>query len=106
MCIEVCPVKIPIPEIINRLRFEGVRQDKSTIKDSGSRRKVLEALIWKGWSFTHKHPFIYRSGTKIATRLRKLIPKKLGAWTRVRKAPALAPKTLHELMKQHSGDNK
>lgn len=105
-CSEVCPVRIPIPDIINRLRYEGVRQDESTTKDSGSKRKTSEALIWKTWSFAHKKPMMYGLGTKAATRLRGLLPSKLGPWTSVRKAPKLAPKTLHELVKQHEVANK
>ena len=105
-CSEVCPVKIPIPDIINRLRYEGVRKDKSTTIDSGSKRKTSEALIWKTWALAHKKPLMYGLGTKTATRLRGLVPSKLGAWTSVRKAPKLAPKTLHELVKAHEKEGK
>ncbi len=109
-CSEVCPVKIPIADIINRLRYEGTRQDKSTTKGAGSRRKTSEAMIWKAWALAHKKPFMYRFGTKMAARMRGLMPSKLGPWTSVRKAPKLAPETLHELMKkraskQNTGSN-
>ncbi len=105
-CSEVCPVRIPIPDIINRLRYEGVRKDESTTKDSGSKRKTSEALIWKSWALAHKKPMMYGLGTKIATRFRGLVPNKLGAWTSVRSAPKLAPKTLHELVKSHEKESK
>ncbi len=99
-CGEVCPVRIPIPSIINRLRYDGVRKDKgSNTIDAGTRRKPLEALTWQGWSWAAAHPFVYNTGSTIATRLRGLLPAKLGAWTRVRTAPKLAEKTLHEQMK-------
>ena len=101
-CAEVCPVRIPIPDIINRLRYEGVRTDSSTTKDSGTKRKASEAAIWKTWAFAHKKPMLYGFGTKAATRMRGLVPSKLGPWTSVRKAPKLAPKTLHELVKEHA----
>jgi L-lactate dehydrogenase complex protein LldF len=39
-----------------------------------------------------------------ATRLRKLMPNKIGVWTRVRTAPKLAPKTMHELIKARNSN--
>ncbi|HPQ94475.1 MAG: iron-sulfur cluster-binding protein [Thiothrix sp.] len=99
-CGEVCPVRIPIPDIINRLRHDGVRQDGgSRTRDAGTRRKRLEAVTWRGWSWAASHPSLYHLGSRAATRLRKLMPQRLGAWTRVRTAPALAAQTLHERLK-------
>ncbi len=49
---------------------------------------------------------MYGLGIKAATRLRGLVPSKLGAWTSVRKAPKLAPKTLHELVKDYEKEGK
>lgn len=104
-CGEVCPVKIPIPKLINRLRYEGNRQDASDVKGAGSRRKTSEAMIWKGWALAHSTPMMYRMGTKTATTLRGLVPNKLGAWTRVRSAPKLAKKSLHQLAKEEGIEN-
>lgn len=104
-CGEVCPVRIPLPSLINRLRYEGVRQDASTTRDAGSRRKTSEALTWKTWAWSASHPKIYNTGSSLATQLRGLIPSKLGAWTQVRSAPKPAPKTLHELLKQQGVDD-
>ncbi len=98
-CGEVCPVRIPLPGLINRLRYEGVRQDESSTRGSGSRRYTAESLIWKSWSLAHRKPMAYTFGTRAASRLRGLIPNRLGAWTRVRTAPKLAPRTLHEIMR-------
>ncbi len=99
-CGEVCPVRIPIPSLINRLRHEGVRQDHaSNTTDAGTLRKPLEAATWKGWAWAASHPLIYNTGSTVATRLRGLVPAKAGAWTSVRTAPALAEKTLHEQLK-------
>lgn len=104
-CGEVCPVKIPIPQLINRLRYEGNRQDESAVNGAGSRRKASEALIWKGWAMAHSSASMYRFGTKAATKLRGLIPNKLGAWTKVRSAPKLASKSLHQLAKEEGIDH-
>ena len=104
-CGEVCPVRIPLPSLINRLRYEGVRQDQSTTKDSGSRRKTGEAMTWKGWAFAAAHPLIYNTGASAAASFRKLVPSKMGAWTRVRTAPKIAAKTLHQQLKAKGIDN-
>ncbi|MEW7978661.1 MAG: lactate utilization protein LutB domain-containing protein [Candidatus Sedimenticola endophacoides] len=90
-CAEVCPVRIPLPDLLNRLRHEGVRGDgDGRIRGQGSRRKPVEAWIWRLWSLGHRHPAIYRLGTHLATRLRSLLPARLGAWTDSRRAPRVA----------------
>ncbi|WP_020559057.1 LutB/LldF family L-lactate oxidation iron-sulfur protein [Thiofilum flexile] len=98
-CGEVCPVRIPIPSIINRLRYEGVRQDGGSALDAGSKRKPLEAITWKAWSWAASHPSVYNLGSTVATQVRNLVPHNLGAWTSVRTAPAVADKTLHQQLK-------
>ncbi|MGB0895277.1 MAG: LutB/LldF family L-lactate oxidation iron-sulfur protein [Parashewanella sp.] len=102
-CGEVCPVKIPIPKLLLRLRKESVKpasQQPVIMKGQGSGRKALEANIWKAWSLVHKVPSLYRFSMFMVTRFRFLIPKKLGGWTSVRTAPKPAAKTLHERLKE------
>ncbi|WP_100638435.1 LutB/LldF family L-lactate oxidation iron-sulfur protein [Marinobacter salexigens] len=102
-CGEVCPVKIPIPDLLVRLRQESVDGDKlnpAKVPGHGAKRSTLEAMVWKGWSWMHARPGAYRFGTAVATRLRKLQPGQLGSWTKYRTAPKLAAKTLHERMKE------
>lgn len=100
-CGEVCPVQIPLPKLLNRLRHDSVRRDnKVSTKGQGSQRSAKEALIWRLWSWAHAHPMIYRAGTRIATRLRGLMPKRLGPWTEARTAPKIAARSLHELAKE------
>lgn len=101
-CGEVCPVRIPIPKIIRALRHEAVSKEPESeavgaVRGRGSQRHTLEALTWKVWRLGHQYPLLYRLGTRLATRARGLLPKRLGAWTRVRTMPRLADKTLHEL---------
>jgi len=54
----------------------------------------------------HQHAFIYKTFVWIASRFRGFLPNNLGAWTRVRTAPKLAPKTLHERVKDRHSINK
>ncbi|MDF1528410.1 MAG: LutB/LldF family L-lactate oxidation iron-sulfur protein [Sedimenticola sp.] len=105
-CGEVCPVKIPLPKLLHRLRYEQVRDDHTgATNGQGSRRSTKEAMIWKIWSWAHARPTIYRTGTRMASLFRGLLPKSLGPWTRVRSAPKIAPKSLHELAREEGFDN-
>ncbi len=104
-CGEVCPVKIPIPDLLVRLRQEAVDGDKvhpARVRGHGTKRGTVEAMVWKGWSWMHARPGIYRLGTALGARFRKLQPGKIGGWTQYRTAPKLAAKTLHERMKERS----
>ncbi|MBS3804117.1 MAG: iron-sulfur cluster-binding protein [Oleiphilaceae bacterium] len=98
-CGEVCPVKIPIPDLLVRLRRESVDGDKlhaSGVQGHGSKRSRGEALIWHGWQWLHERPGLYRFAMAMATRLRVLQPSRAGAWSRSRTTPKLASKTLHQ----------
>lgn len=102
-CGEVCPVKIPIPDLLVRLRRETMDGDQvqpSTVKEHGINRSWKEALIWQGWRWLHTNPTVYRLGTAVASRLRALQPTRLGAWTRYRSVPRLAKKTLHQQLRE------
>ncbi len=100
-CGEACPVRIPLPKLLNRLRYEQVRPNVTdNTMGQGSQRSTRESIIWSLWSWANNHPALYRLGCTVITRLRGIIPQKLGPWTRIRKAPAIAPKTLHELARE------
>ncbi len=99
-CGEVCPVRIPIPNLINRLRYEGNHKE-GRVPGSGSKRKKSEAVIWKAWSLLHRNPLLYRMMTRTVTRLRMLAPGKAGPWTRYRTAPKPAARSLHDLARTH-----
>ena len=97
-CGEVCPVRIPLPGLLRRLRAEGVGDGPDAgVPGHGSRRKVLHRLIWSLWRQAHAHPPLYWLMTRLATRLRRLLPTGLGPWARTRTPPVIAPRSLHEL---------
>lgn len=105
-CGEVCPVRIPLPKLLHRLRYEQVRSDHTgATNGQGSQRSTKEAMIWKLWSWAHAHPALYRGGARLAGLFRGIIPNKLGPWTRVRTAPKIAPKSLHQLAREEGFDN-
>ena len=97
-CGEVCPVRIPLPDLLRRLRAEGVKAgEDSQVLGRGPGPKPLHRLIWGLWRHVHTTPHLYRWLTLLATRLRWLLPTGLGPWARTRVAPTLAPRSLHEL---------
>jgi L-lactate dehydrogenase complex protein LldF len=102
-CAEVCPVKIPIPQLLRRLRNESYSSDTfSTVKDSGFKKNLTETIGWKGWEIMNTHPQINLIGRKIMGLLGFKIPRigPLRQWTRYRTAPRIAPRSLHQLVDQ------
>lgn len=101
-CGEVCPVRIPIPELLQRLRRESKNQpkpDTTPLTGQQAAASKSEQLAMKAFAYSASHPTLYHSGTKLATRLQALIPKNLGPWTRCRTAPKPAKYTLNQLIK-------
>jgi L-lactate dehydrogenase complex protein LldF len=95
-CAEVCPVKIPIPDILVRLREESVNPTGAVPHShfSGS----LERIIWSIWCLINTSPLLYRLSLWGATRLGRFVPDRLfSKWTMVRSRPKFASKSLHEL---------
>lgn len=98
-CGEVCPVRIPIPKLLNRLRWESVRQNgDGETRGQGGRRKATQAGLWRAWAALASHPALYRIAVGGASRFRRLLPQQLGPWTKVRKAPRIAEKPLRQLV--------
>ena len=75
-CGEVCPVKIPIPEMLMRLREESQRPAEEAVshplRGQGAAASAAERLAWKGWRQVNASPRLYRWFGWGATRLRKL----------------------------------
>jgi L-lactate dehydrogenase complex protein LldF len=100
-CAEVCPVQIPIPRLLVRLRCEGVRtMVGSQVVGQGGRRRPIHNLIWTLWRLVHASPNAYRAFTGLTSRLRFLVPKRFGPWTRSRVVPTVAAKSLHRLAQE------
>ena len=98
-CGQVCPVQIPLPKLINRLRAEAVTQQVETqgVKGQGSLRKLLEVWTWKGWRLIFGSGLRYRLFKLLATRLRRLTPPKMGGWSRYRTIAKPASRSLDEM---------
>jgi L-lactate dehydrogenase complex protein LldF len=102
-CGEVCPVQIPIPDLIRRLRSEGYRPiSGSSVAGAGSRKNLAETMVWKGWELVNTSSLLNRVGTRVAGVLGDHLPKAgpLKKWTCVRSTPRLARKSLHERVRR------
>jgi len=102
-CAEVCPVKIPIPSLIRRLRTESYAgQDKKAVPGGGCSRNLTETMIWKGWKLVNIMPTANRLSLKAAGLLGGRAPKigPLRKWTCTRTSPVFARESLHERTKK------
>ena len=99
-CGEVCPVRIPIPQLLNRLRHEHAEG----VSVPGSSKAGPERAVWAIWAALHASPARYRWMTAVATRLRWLLRPAfalgLRGWTRSRTPPRIAARSLHELARR------
>ncbi len=103
-CGEVCPVKIPIPSLLRRLREENVKapdDPHKVMRGQGSKYSKKERMIWSGWRLLNTSPALYRVFSFFATRLRNLTPSNVGPWSQNHSAPKPAARSLHELAKEH-----
>jgi L-lactate dehydrogenase complex protein LldF len=102
-CAEVCPVEIPIPEILVRLRREATHEDlESTVAGRGMGRTATEDWAWRGWAAVTRRPWLYRLATWFATRFGHALPAGaplLREWTRTRSKPVPARRTLSQRMR-------
>ncbi|WP_029006702.1 LutB/LldF family L-lactate oxidation iron-sulfur protein [Azospirillum halopraeferens] len=108
-CVEVCPVQIPIADILVRLRREAVRpSDTPAVKGAGAKRAPLEALAWAAWRWMYATPALYRLGSRLMARFGNRIPERLpplNRWTGVRTRPRFAGRTLHDLARDKGYDD-
>ncbi|WP_027348921.1 LutB/LldF family L-lactate oxidation iron-sulfur protein [Halotalea alkalilenta] len=104
-CGEVCPVKIPIPDILRRLREENVKPPAAAsahpLRGQGSKYSPGERSLWRMWVRLYTSPRLYRAFSFALTRLRRLTPARLGPWTLNHAPPRPASRSLHELAREH-----
>lgn len=103
-CGEVCPVRIPIPKLLVRLRTEANRNPHEAVahplRGQGAKYRRSEKLVWRFWSGAFAHPAIYRISRWAATRLRALTPKSQLGWTQHRTPLKPAEKSLADLLNE------
>jgi L-lactate dehydrogenase complex protein LldF len=102
-CVEVCPVKIPITDILIRLRNEAQARPGSvdaSLRGSGAGRRSFASAVWKAWSLVYSRLGLYRLTSWFISRGRVLSPTDQGAWTRCRTPLKPAPKRLRDLLRE------
>ena len=101
-CGEVCPVKIPIPDLLIELRQQSQgNADGPHLSGYKSGRSFVQAMAYRLWAWLYSSPFIYKMFSLLATRCRRLAPKWQGAWTRSRVPLQPASISLHALVERH-----
>ncbi|HEY0939651.1 MAG TPA: LutB/LldF family L-lactate oxidation iron-sulfur protein [Steroidobacter sp.] len=100
-CGEVCPVGIPIPDLLMRLReaarrAEPVAGQGEPLKGQGTARSLVEVISWKLWGALYSHPSWYRMFVWLASRLRWLAPSRQAGWTQSRVPLRPARRSLRE----------
>ncbi len=100
-CGEVCPVKIPIPELLMRLREESFSAPHANpaMRGQGAGYSALVSAIWRGWAAVYRSPALYRMATWLGSRFGGLMPSNQGPWTSVRVPLRPAPKRLRDMLR-------
>jgi len=103
-CVEVCPVKIPITEILLRLRHNNEEEKhKISILSLKSWKVRAIDLLWKGWKTVFANPVLYRFNSLVIAKVGNYFPPwmpVLRNWTSVRSSPVFAKKNLHQLVRE------
>ena len=101
-CASVCPVKIPLPDLLRELRHMQHQQQLAPVMQ----RRALAA-----WRYVATRPRLYHAGEWIAVRALKLLGRRgsirrlplAHAWTDVRDLPAPEGKTFLQLWQAKRG---
>ena len=102
-CSDVCPVKIPIPELIRRLRNESLmRPGTGVVPGHGCKRNPVERFIWRSWRYTQTIPILNAVMLKALALTGRMLPNvgPMKAWTRVRTKPVFADESLKQRTRQ------
>ncbi|WP_018411879.1 LutB/LldF family L-lactate oxidation iron-sulfur protein [Methyloversatilis thermotolerans] len=102
-CAEVCPVRIPIPDLLLRLRNEAQRAPDAVtahpLRGQGAAHSAGARLVWGFWRGIFASPARYRIFRWCATRLRRFTPQRQMGWTRHRAPLVPARRSLHDLLR-------
>ncbi|MTW09454.1 iron-sulfur cluster-binding protein [Pseudoduganella eburnea] len=103
-CGEVCPVRIPIPALLVRLRTEANRDPAQPVdrplRGQGANFSRGERVVWRFWSGAFARPAVYRWFRWAATRLRAFAPSSQLGWTRHRTPLVPAKRSLADLLRE------
>ena len=95
-CGEVCPVRIPIPDLLISLRAQSKGNAKVGLRGAGHGRTKRESALFAIWKALYSNPVLYRIFAFLATRLRSLASRQQGGWTASRTPLMPASRSLRE----------
>ncbi|MEX8497925.1 MAG: LutB/LldF family L-lactate oxidation iron-sulfur protein [Leptothrix ochracea] len=102
-CAEVCPVGIPIPDLLRQLR-RAAKHDAdpghAPLAGQASAKDWKEALAWRLWAWLNTHPWLYRTTMGLGRRLRAFTPTHQAGWTAHRTPMRLAKRGLRQRLKR------
>ena len=103
-CVEACPVKIPITDILLKLRHKKAQSKKEHHwTELEGVKNLFEKITWKGWKFAFSQPWFYRMQASILSRTAQFLPDQLPmlrSWSRFRMVPRFSEKPLHQLVEE------
>ncbi|HEY0687344.1 MAG TPA: LutB/LldF family L-lactate oxidation iron-sulfur protein [Steroidobacter sp.] len=107
-CGDVCPVGIPIPNLLMRLREAGrhvtpAPRQQQALKGQGAARSWSEVLAWKAWRAIYSNTRLYRTFAWAASRFRWLAPPRQAGWTQSRSPLRPARRSLREQWSKRAG---
>ena len=106
-CQEVCPVKIPIPDLLRRLRnrMNSAAGDGESTGEISS--PLIESVAWKLWAYMNLHPRLLRFVINVLGRAVLRFPRVgvLRMWSICRTTPKVSPRSLHEMAKHQGVDD-
>jgi L-lactate dehydrogenase complex protein LldF len=107
-CSEVCPVRIPIPDLLVRLRAEAQADSKTLtgLQGRGAAHSTLMTLVWRGWALIYGRPALYRLASWLMSRCNALSPRSQGGWTSCRTPLKPAPRRLRDLLAEKTSGAK
>lgn len=108
-CEEVCPVRIPIPSLLQRLRQESKNKPETghdALMGQNAASNTFEKAAMKSFAYAATHPSLYHTGLDAARKMNGLIPNHLGNWTQCRVKPKLAKTSLKTKLAQRNGGQK
>jgi L-lactate dehydrogenase complex protein LldF len=100
-CSVVCPVRIPLPDLLRKLREKQWERGL---------RPWYERVAMSGWAFVAQRPALYALGARVAARLLNFIGGSSGrirslpigaGWTLSRDFPAPSGRTFRDLYREH-----
>ena len=106
-CGDVCPVSIPLPKLLVRLRAEAVAPASDMVRGGGADRTVVETWGWRASTLLFTSPRLYGLTARLMALFGNLLPSWLPIlkrWCGVRAKPHFPARNLHRIARESGYD--